>query len=106
MGDSAMPKNMRLIVNGREQQLETEADRPLFDVLPEDLHLTGTKFGWGEGECGACTVLVEGTAVRSCVTAVSEVDGRQVRTIEGLASEGELHPLNRHFSQSRPCNAG
>jgi aerobic-type carbon monoxide dehydrogenase small subunit (CoxS/CutS family) len=106
MGDSAMPKNMRLIVNGKEQSLETEADRLLLDVLREDLHLTGTKFGCGEGECGACTVLVEGKAVRSCITAVSEVDGRQVRTIEGLASEGKLHPLQQAFLTEQALQCG
>jgi aerobic-type carbon monoxide dehydrogenase small subunit (CoxS/CutS family) len=69
----------------------------LLEVLREDLDLTGTKFGCGEGQCRACTVLLDGNAVRACQTEVREIDGRSVETIEGLAREADLHPVQRAF---------
>ena len=83
-------------VNGERQTVDVDPAKPLLWVLREQLALTGTKFGCGIAQCGACTVHINGVAMRSCVTPVSDVDGRRVTTIEGLSSEsGELHPLQQ-----------
>ena len=83
-------------VNVERQTVDVDPAKPLLWVLREQLALTGTKFGCGIAQCGACTVHIDGVAMRSCVTPVSDVDGRQVTTIEGLSSEsGELHPLQQ-----------
>ena len=83
-------------VNGERQTVDVDPAKPLLWVLREQLALTGTKFGCGIAQCGACTVHIDGVAMRSCVTQVSDVDGRRVTTIEGLGSEsGELHPLQQ-----------
>ena len=83
-------------VNGERQTVDVDPAKPLLWVLREQLALTGTKFGCGIAQCGACTVHIDGVAMRSCVTPVSDVDGRQVTTIEGLSSESEeLHPLQQ-----------
>ncbi|MFO7652763.1 MAG: (2Fe-2S)-binding protein [Candidatus Krumholzibacteriia bacterium] len=84
-------------LNGRPASLQIAGDRTLLWVLRTDLGLTGTKFGCGEGLCGTCTVLVDGEAVRSCQLPVQQVAGREVVTIEGLAPEGDLHPLQEQF---------
>ena len=84
-------------LNGKPARLTADAARPLLWVLRDDLGLTGTKFGCGEGHCGSCTVLVDGEAVRSCATPVGEVEGRKVTTIEGLAAGGRLHPIQEAF---------
>jgi aerobic carbon-monoxide dehydrogenase small subunit len=80
---------LRVVVNGESREVEVSPWRRLLDVLREDLGLKGTKEGCGEGECGACTVLLDGEAVCSCLVAAGQVDGREVRTVEGLA-EGEV----------------
>jgi aerobic-type carbon monoxide dehydrogenase small subunit (CoxS/CutS family) len=90
-----MPVRFRL--NGKATTLDVDADRTLLWVLRGDLGLTGTKYGCGEGVCGACTVVVDGGAVRSCQTAVKEVAGKDVTTIEGLAAGDRLHPLQEAF---------
>ena len=83
-------------VNGERQTVDVDPAKPLLWVLREQLALTGTKFGCGIAQCGACTVHIDGVAMRSCVTPVSDVVGRRVTTIEGLSSEsGELHPLQQ-----------
>ncbi len=83
-------------VNGVQQTVDVDPSKPLLWVLREQLALTGTKFGCGIAQCGACTVQIDGQAMRSCVTPISAVEGRQVTTIEGLApAEGELHPLQQ-----------
>ena len=92
-----MKKSIRFKLNGRPITLNTEDDRSLLWVLRTDLELTGTKYGCGEGICGSCTVLVDGSAVRSCQTSLKEVAGRSVTTIEGLAKSDELHPLQKAF---------
>jgi aerobic-type carbon monoxide dehydrogenase small subunit (CoxS/CutS family) len=84
-------------VNGQPAQVEVDAEMPLLVVLREELGLTGSKPGCGEGQCGACTVLVDGQTVRSCITPVGTVQGEQVLTIEGLAPEGDLHPVQQAF---------
>ncbi|MEA1049413.1 (2Fe-2S)-binding protein [Lamprobacter modestohalophilus] len=85
---------IRLTVNGQEQELDVDPQTPLLWVLRDHLDLTGTKFGCGIAQCGACTVHVNGLATRSCVTPVSAVAGREVTTIEGLSSNGE-HPVQQ-----------
>ena len=80
-------------VNGAAQRLDVEADMPLLWVIREHLNLPGTKFGCGIGQCGACTVHLDGEAVRACITPASAAAGRAVTTIEGLADGGERHPL-------------
>ena len=86
-----------LIVNGTRRRLEADPQRSLLTVLREDLDLTGAKYGCGEGQCGACTVLVDGQPTRSCITQVSRVAGKQITTIEGLEKDGRLHPLQEAF---------
>jgi aerobic-type carbon monoxide dehydrogenase small subunit (CoxS/CutS family) len=92
-----MKKTVRFTLNGRPKTLTIEDDRMLLWVLRTDLGLTGTKYGCGEGYCGACTVVVDGKAVRSCGYPAVDVDGKTVVTIEGLAADGKLHPLQRAF---------
>jgi aerobic-type carbon monoxide dehydrogenase small subunit (CoxS/CutS family) len=92
-----MKSPVRFRVNGRPVALDTETDRTLLWVLRGDLGLTGTKFGCGVGACGSCTVVVDGKAVRSCQASLNDVQGREVVTVEGLAREGTLHPLQQAF---------
>lgn len=91
----SMPAKIHL--NGREVTVEAEADQPLLEVLREELELTGCKYGCGEGQCGACTVLLDGKATRSCREKLGGVGTRKVRTIEGLAENGKLHPVQQAF---------
>ena len=84
-------------VNGSKHSVQAEAERSLLSVLRDDLDLTGSKYGCGEGRCGACTVLIDGKAVRSCVTSLAECQGKQITTIEGLEKDGQLHPLQQAF---------
>jgi len=92
-----MPRAVSWTLNGKPVRLETDDRRTLLWVLRTDLGLTGTKYGCGVGLCGSCTVVVDGKAVRSCRTALADVEGRQVTTIEGLARGGALHPLQQAF---------
>ena len=101
-----MPQKFRLIVNGKRYSTRTDAERPLLDVLREDFKLTGTKYGCGEGECGACTVLVDGVPTRSCVTTVGEVGADAIQTIEGLATEAALHPVQEAFLEREAMQCG
>jgi aerobic-type carbon monoxide dehydrogenase small subunit (CoxS/CutS family) len=94
---STMKRPIRFRLNGKPVSLETEDDRTLLWVLRGDLALTGTRYGCGEGLCGACTVAVNGAAVRSCQTTLADVDGKNVITIEGLEKDGRLHPLQQAF---------
>lgn len=93
-------------VNDRPVQLETSPDRRLLDILREDLSLTGTKEGCGEGECGACTVLLDGEAVHSCLTLAIQLEGRHVVTIEGLSETGELDVLQKAFVEEIAIQCG
>ena len=95
-----------LIVNGERQVISSDPLNSLLSVLREDLGLIGSKIGCGEGECGACTVLVDGRPVRSCVEPVGEVFGAQVLTIEGLERDGRLHPLQEAFLQVQAFQCG
>jgi aerobic-type carbon monoxide dehydrogenase small subunit (CoxS/CutS family) len=87
----------KIHVNGREVTVEVEPGRPLLSVLRDDLELTGCKYGCGEGRCGACTVLIDGKAARSCREMLGDVGTKKVRTIEGLAENGKLHPVQQAF---------
>jgi aerobic-type carbon monoxide dehydrogenase small subunit (CoxS/CutS family) len=84
-------------VNGEQREVETAGERALLEVLREDLALTGTKYGCGEAQCGACSVLLDGRRVFSCRTPVSQAAGREVVTVEGLGQGGELHPVQQAF---------
>jgi nicotinate dehydrogenase subunit A len=86
-----------LLVNGVERIAEVSPDESLLNVLRDHLELTGTKYGCGEGQCGACTVLVEGSSVRSCRMKVSAANGKKITTIEGLARGNRLHPVQQSF---------
>jgi aerobic-type carbon monoxide dehydrogenase small subunit (CoxS/CutS family) len=92
-----MPKTSELKVNGANRRIDAEPERSLLSVLREDLELTGSKYGCGEGQCGACTVLLDGVAVRSCITPLRAAAGREITTIEGLETNGRLHPLQQAF---------
>jgi aerobic-type carbon monoxide dehydrogenase small subunit (CoxS/CutS family) len=99
-------KELELYINGARRRIVVDIDRSLLSVLHEDIDLTGAKYGCGEGQCGACTVLVEGQPVRSCRTLVGTVSGKQVRTVEGLAQEGQLHPLQDAFLEVGAMQCG
>src|SRR5437867_13020354 len=93
-------------VNGIAREVEPPPMRRLLDVLREDLRLTGTKEGCGEGECGACSVLIDGEVVDSCLVAVGQVEGRQVTTVEGLAAGGRLTALQQAFIEHGAAQCG
>ena len=101
-----MDTTVKLTVNGQERTITTDPQRPLLDVLREDLGLTGTKCACGEGRCGACSVLLDGKRVRSCVTAVSKADKKTVVTIEGLADGDTLHPVQEAFVEQGAVQCG
>jgi len=88
---------IKLIVNGRKQEIYVEPRRTLLDALRKDLGITGTKKGCDEGTCGACTVILDGKAIYSCMVLAIECEGRSIETIEGLEKEGQLHPIQRAF---------
>jgi aerobic-type carbon monoxide dehydrogenase small subunit (CoxS/CutS family) len=101
-----MKETIDFRLNGKPTKLEVEGDRMLLWVLRTDLELTGTKFGCGASLCGACTVIVNKEAVRSCQLAVKEVRGKNVTTIEGLAGNGTLHPLQKAFAEHDALQCG
>lgn len=101
-----MKKLITLIVNGTPSQLAVEPYRPLVDVLRDELGLTGTKKGCGHGHCGTCTVLVEGKAVNSCLTLAVELDGRNITTVEGLATDGHMDSLQKAFIKEGAVQCG
>ena len=88
---------IRLRVNGRSYEVRTEPQRTLLEVVREDLRLTGAKEGCGTGECGACSMIVDGRLITSCLMLAPEADGADITTIEGLAQDGRLHPLQQAF---------
>jgi aerobic-type carbon monoxide dehydrogenase small subunit (CoxS/CutS family) len=92
-----MPRITKLKVNGRTVAVDADEEASLLGVLREQLDLTGTKYGCGEGQCGACTVLLDGVARRSCITPVGAATQAEITTIEGLEKDGRLHPLQEAF---------
>ncbi len=101
-----MKETISFQLNGKPVTLEVEPSRMLLWVLRTDLGLTGTKYGCGEGYCGACTVVIDGEAVRSCQTPVGEASGKTVLTIEGLETDGKLHPLQEAFVSHNVMQCG
>jgi len=95
-----------LDVNGSRRRVDADSERSLLSVLRDDLDLTGTKFGCGEGQCAACTVLVDGQPMKSCITKVAAVAGKRVVTIEGLAPAGKLHPVQEAFLEADALQCG
>jgi len=101
-----MRKTIRFKLNGQHKSLTLDRERMLLWILRTDFGLTGTKFGCGEGFCGACTVLVNNEAVRSCQVPVKDIEGKKVTTIEGLAKNGHLHPLQEAFIKHDALQCG
>ncbi len=101
-----MARITQLDVNGVKRRVDADADRTLLSVLRDDLDLTGTKYGCGEGQCAACTVLIDGQPTKSCLTKVGTVGTKRIVTIEGLAREGELHPVQQAFLDAEAMQCG
>jgi aerobic-type carbon monoxide dehydrogenase small subunit (CoxS/CutS family) len=101
-----MARVSEISVNGKSCRVDADGERTLLSVLRDDLDLTGCKYGCGEGECGACTVLIDGKPTRSCSKAVGEVGGGKVVTIEGLERDGKLHPLQAAFLKTQALQCG
>jgi nicotinate dehydrogenase subunit A len=95
-----------LNVNGRNLQVEADPSTPLLYVLSDDLELKGPKFGCGLGQCGACTVLLKGQAVRSCITTVKAAEGAAITTLEGLGTPEKLHPVQKAFIEEQAAQCG
>jgi carbon-monoxide dehydrogenase small subunit len=98
--------SIEVVINGQENRVEIPSRRLLSDLIRDDLHLTGTKRGCETGVCGACTVLVDGEAIKSCLTLAVQVDGREVTTVEGLADGDALHPLQEAFIEHGGLQCG
>jgi len=101
-----MKENISFKLNGKTTRLDVDGDRKLLWVLRTDLGLTGTKFGCGESLCGACTVVVDKEAMRSCQLSMKDLKGKEVTTIEGLAQNGKLHPLQEAFVDNGALQCG
>lgn len=101
-----MPRTIEIVVNGAHHSVDADPDRTLLTVLRDELDLTGTKYGCGEGQCGACTVMIDGLAARSCQTRAAAVGGRRITTIEGLEQHGRLHPLQEAFLETGGMQCG
>jgi len=97
---------IRLVVNGKPYSVDAEPQTSLLSVLREQLDLTGSKYGCGEGQCGACTVLIDGKAQRSCITRVGTVAQKQITTIEGLSIGEQLHPVQEAFLDAGAMQCG
>ncbi len=102
----AGPRAVTLHINGQTRRVRVDPRRKLLDVLRNELRLTGAKYGCGEGQCGACTVLVDGEPTKSCLRAVARVEGREITTIEGLARGDELHPVQQAFIDEGAMQCG
>ena len=98
--------SFKIRVNGQDHVLTVEPTRTLLEIVRYELGLTGTKEGCGSGNCGSCTVLLDGKAVNSCLVLAAEVEGKEITTIEGLSSMGELHPLQRAFMDEGAVQCG
>jgi aerobic-type carbon monoxide dehydrogenase small subunit (CoxS/CutS family) len=101
-----MPTIKKLCVNGVIRDIDADPERSLLSVLRDDLDLTGSKYGCGEGRCGACTVLIDGEPARSCTTPVAKADGKAIRTIDGLADGDRLHPVQQAFLDADAMQCG
>ncbi len=101
-----MPNVTTLNVNGKKLRVDVDSQTPLLYVLRDYLNLTGTKYGCGEARCGACTILADGQAMRSCVTPVGRVSDKQITTIEGMEQDGKLHPLQEAFLKADALQCG
>ena len=101
-----MGATITLTVNGKKRSVTTDPGRPLLEVLREDLQLTGTKYGCGEGQCRACTVLMDGVPVKSCITPVSRANNKAITTIDGLATGDDLHPVQEAFLAEEAMQCG
>lgn len=101
-----MPTTTELHINGTRLRVDAGSDRSLLSVLRDDLDLTGSKYGCGEGQCGACTVLIDGQPARSCVTTMAAAAGKKITTIEGLEKNGRLHPLQESFLEVDALQCG
>lgn len=101
-----MKTTVPFTLNGKPRRVSTDSRRTLLEVLREDLHLTGTKYGCGEGQCRACTVLIDGSPVRSCLTDIGDVEGKKVETIESLAADGKLHRVQEAFVKEGAMQCG
>lgn len=99
-------KTIKVTVNGAEYTLTVSPDRMLIDLLREDLGLTGTKRGCGNGKCGACSVILNGKLVNSCLVPAMKANGSEIRTVEGLAGEGDLHPIQEAFLEKGAVQCG
>jgi aerobic-type carbon monoxide dehydrogenase small subunit (CoxS/CutS family) len=97
---------LTLWVNGGQHHVDVAPDQKLLYVLRDQVGLTGTKYGCGEGQCGACTVLIDGTATRSCLSSVAQAVGKQITTIEGLERNGQLHPVQEAFLKAEAFQCG
>jgi aerobic-type carbon monoxide dehydrogenase small subunit (CoxS/CutS family) len=106
MRHTRMNTNVQFNLNGKPQRVSSDSRRSLLEVLRENLGLTGTKYGCGEGQCRACTVLLDGKPVRSCQTTIDEVAGHQVETVESLAVDGKLHPVQAAFVREGAVQCG
>jgi aerobic carbon-monoxide dehydrogenase small subunit len=98
--------SLQFTVNGRSEKVSIPAHRTLLEMLREDLHLTGAKEGCGNGECGACTVIVDGRVMNACLVLAAEVDGKSVLTIEGLKNGEQLHPVQQAFVEHSGMQCG
>lgn len=101
-----MARTLELHINGRRHGLEVDPERSLLSVLRDELDLTGAKYGCGEGQCGACTVLLDGVALRSCITPVKAAAGKRITTIEGLERNGKLDPVQQAFLDDDALQCG
>jgi aerobic-type carbon monoxide dehydrogenase small subunit (CoxS/CutS family) len=101
-----MPNIKELDINGTRRKIDADPDRMLLSVLRDDLDLTGTKYGCGEGQCAACTVLIDGAPAKSCITRVGSAAGKRIVTIEGLAPNGQLHPMQEAFMEADSMQCG
>jgi aerobic-type carbon monoxide dehydrogenase small subunit (CoxS/CutS family) len=101
-----MSRVTEIQVNGTRRRIDADAERTLLSALRDDLDLTGTKYGCGEGQCGACTVLLDGLAAHACRVTVRSAAARQITTIEGLAKDGKLHPLQEAFIELGALQCG
>jgi len=101
-----MPAIRQLLVNGIARRIDADGSRSLLSVLRDDLELTGAKYGCGEGQCGACTVLLDSQPVRSCLLRLEQAAGKRITTIEGLEQDGRLHPVQEAFLETGAMQCG